>query len=118
LLENPLKLYRDCVRLADFLAHKQGWPRDALRATVREPWRRHMGETDPEKVVKLREGAIRGLSNYMMCVTMEVCETVRLTGGDARRYEASRGAMEGAPVFAPDDGERAPDDGNAKGSGV
>lgn len=83
LLANPLKLYRDCVRLADVLARKQGWPRDALRATVREPWRRHANETDPEKITKLREGAIRGLSNYMM-------------------YEASRGAMEGTPAFAPE----------------
>ena len=84
LLEQPLKLYRDCMRVADFLAHKQGYPRDVLRATVREPWRRHMHERDPEKIGKLREGAIRGLSNYMM-------------------YEASRGGMEGTPAFAPEE---------------
>ena len=86
LLENPLKLYRDCIRLADFLAHKQGYPRDVLRATVRAPWRQNQGETDPEKIVDQREAAIRGLSNYMM-------------------YEASKGAMEGVPAFAPEDDE-------------
>ena len=84
LLENPLKLYRDCMRLADFLAHKQGHSRDALRATVRAPWRMHRDERDPEKVVALRESAVRGLSNYMM-------------------YEASQGAMAGTPAFAKED---------------
>ena len=86
LLENPLKLHRDCMRLADFLAHKQGHSRDALRATVRAPWRTHRDERDPEKIVALRENAVRGLSNYMM-------------------YEASRGAMAGTPAFAKEDEE-------------
>ncbi len=89
LLENPLKLYRDCMRLADLLAHTQGHPRETLRATVRAPWRRHLNETDPARVMELREGAVRGLSNYMM-------------------YEASRGAMEGVPAFV---AEEAPRDG-------
>ena len=62
LLENPLKLYRDCMRLADLLAHTQGHPRETLRATVRAPWRRHLNETDPARVMELREGAVRGLS--------------------------------------------------------
>ena len=42
--------------------------------------------------MELREGAVRGLSNYMM-------------------YEASRGAMEGVPAFV---AERVDDDGNGK----
>lgn len=93
LLENPLKLYRDCIRLADLLAAKQGHPRETLRATVRAPWRRHQKESDPARVMELREGAVRGLSNYMM-------------------YEASRGAMEGVPAFV---AERVDDDdGNGK----
>jgi hypothetical protein len=91
LLENPLKLYRDCIRLADLLAAKQGHPRETLRATVRAPWRRHQKERDPARVMELREGAVRGLSNYMM-------------------YEASRGAMEGVPAFV---AERV--DGNGEG---
>jgi hypothetical protein len=96
LLENPLKLYRDCIRLADFLAHKQGYPRDVLRATVRAPWRQNQRETDPEKIVDQREAAIRGLSNYMM-------------------YEASKGAMEGVPAFAPEE-EEGEGDGGVRGS--
>lgn len=86
MLENPLKLYRDCVRVADHLARARGSSRHALRAVVREPWRRHASERDPAVILKLREDAIRGLSNYMM-------------------YEASRGATAGAPAFAPERGD-------------
>lgn len=92
LLDNPIKLYRDCMRLADYLAHKQGFPRDTMRATVREPWRKHQQETDPAEIMRHREAAVRGLSNYMT-------------------YEASKGAMEGVPAFAPED---AVDSGNER----
>ncbi len=84
LLENPTKLYRDCLRLADFLAKKQGFPREVLRAQVTAPWRRNQRETDPGAIVKQREAAVRGLSNYMM-------------------YEASKGAVDGAPAFTPEE---------------
>ena len=94
LLENPTKLYRDCLRLADYLAKKQGFPREALRAQVTAPWRRNQHEKDPETIMRMREAAVRGLSNYMM-------------------YEASKGAMDGAPIFAPEDDEGA--DGGAQG---
>jgi hypothetical protein len=92
LLDNPIKLYRDCMRLADYLAHKQGFPRDTMRATVRAPWRKHQNETDTEEIMRHREAAVRGLSNYMT-------------------YEASKGAMEGVPAFAPED---AADSGNKR----
>ncbi len=92
LLDNPIKLYRDCMRLADYLAHKQGFPRDTMRATVRAPWRKHQNETDTEEIMRHREAAVRGLSNYMT-------------------YEASKGAMEGVPAFEPED---AADSGNKR----
>jgi len=95
LLENPTKLYRDCLRLADFLAKKQGFPREALRAQVTAPWRRNQHETDPETIMKQREAAVRGLSNYMM-------------------YEASKGAMDGAPTFVPEEGEGGNEDRGGK----
>ena len=41
LLNQPLKLYRDCLRLADYLAHKQSVPRFALREQVRHVWRKN-----------------------------------------------------------------------------
>mmetsp|Transcript_34493 Transcript_34493/g.84486 ORF Transcript_34493/g.84486 Transcript_34493/m.84486 type:complete len:101 (+) Transcript_34493:36-338(+) len=84
LLENPTKLYRDCLRLADFLAKKQGFPRDVLRQQVMAPWRAFKNETNPELIMKHREAAVRGLSNYMF-------------------YEASMGSMDGANPFAPED---------------
>ncbi len=86
LLENPTKLYRDCLRLADFLARKQGFPRQALRAQVTAPWRTNQHETDPETIMRHREAAVRGLSNYMM-------------------YEASKGTLDGAPTFVAVDDE-------------
>lgn len=81
------QLYRDCIRLADFLAKKQGFPRKALRTQITAPWRKNQLEKDPETYMRMRESAVRGLSNYMF-------------------YEASKGAMDGAPSFAAeDDGE-------------
>jgi hypothetical protein len=66
LLENPLKMYRDCIRMADFLANKQGLPRQVLRQQVTAPWRRHQHETDEALILQHREAAVRGLTNYMM----------------------------------------------------
>jgi hypothetical protein len=60
-----IQLYRDCIRLADVLAKKQGFPREALRTQVTAPWRRNQREKDPETYMRQRESAVRGLSNYM-----------------------------------------------------
>jgi hypothetical protein len=97
LLENPTKLYRDCLRLADFLARKQGFPRQALRAQVTAPWRTNQHETDPETIMRHREAAVRGLSNYMM-------------------YEASKGVLDGKPNFVPEDEKEGSGDGKEGGS--
>lgn len=66
LLNQPLKLYRDCLRLADYLAHKQSVPRFALREQVRQVWRKNQYLFDAEEIQKAREAALRGLSNSMM----------------------------------------------------
>ena len=66
LLNQPLKLYRDCLRLADYLAHKQSVPRFALREQVRQVWRKNQYLLDAEEIQKAREAALRGLSNSMM----------------------------------------------------
>lgn len=66
LLNQPLKLYRDCLRLADYLAHKQSVPRFALREQVRQVWRKNQFLLDAEEIQKAREAALRGLSNSMM----------------------------------------------------
>ena len=66
LLNQPLKLYRDCLRLADYLAFKQSVPRFALREQVRQIWRKNQFLIDTEEIQKAREAALRGLSNSMM----------------------------------------------------
>ena len=66
LLNQPLKLYRDCLRLADYLAFKQSVPRFALREQVKHVWRKNQFLTDTNEIRTAREAAVRGLSNSMM----------------------------------------------------
>jgi hypothetical protein len=66
LLNQPLKLYRDCLRLADYLAFKQSVPRFALREQVRQVWRKNQFLIDANEIRAAREAALRGLSNSMM----------------------------------------------------
>mmetsp|Transcript_2449 Transcript_2449/g.7071 ORF Transcript_2449/g.7071 Transcript_2449/m.7071 type:complete len:91 (+) Transcript_2449:138-410(+) len=61
---STLKLYRDALRLADYLSRKQG-NRAVLRDQVRQAFRTNMDETDPQKIEAMRKSAIQGLSNYM-----------------------------------------------------
>ena len=37
-----------------------------MRAMVRNEFRKHAGETDPDKIEALRAGAVRALSNYLL----------------------------------------------------
>ena len=55
-----VKLYRDCLRLADFLGGKQG-NRGALRHQVRTSFRANIGETNQDKILDQKQAAIRGL---------------------------------------------------------
>ena len=66
LLEQPLKLYRDCLRLADYVAHKQEVKRALMREEVRSVWRKNQFLIDESEIREKREHAIRGLSNSMM----------------------------------------------------
>jgi len=74
LLNQPLKLYRDCLRLADYLAFKQSVPRFALREQVRTIWRKNQFLIDAEEIQNAREAALRGLSNSMMHFATENLE--------------------------------------------
>lgn len=71
LLNQPLKLYRDCLRLADYLAFKQSVPRFALREQVKHVWRKNQFLTDTNEIRTAREAAVRGLSNSMMHLATE-----------------------------------------------
>ncbi|PSC70640.1 GTPase Der [Micractinium conductrix] len=59
-----IKLYRDCLRLADYIS-TQGGSRAILRDQVRQAFKKNKEETDPQKIEEQKEAAIRGLSNYM-----------------------------------------------------
>lgn len=85
LLRNPLKLYRDCLRIARLLAAKQRRPEaTAAKRLVQQTWRQHQREADPEKVTALRVAAVRGLHNFLM-------------------HEAASAAKAGVAPFAPED---------------
>jgi hypothetical protein len=58
------KLYRDCLRLADYISIKTG-NKEALRTTVASQFRRNAFETDPKKIEEHKAAAVRGLQNYM-----------------------------------------------------
>ncbi|KAI3432687.1 hypothetical protein D9Q98_004230 [Chlorella vulgaris] len=59
-----LKLYRDCLRLADYIS-TQGGSRRVLREQVRQAFKKNKEESDPVKIEEQKEAAVRGLSNYM-----------------------------------------------------
>ncbi|GMH36206.1 hypothetical protein BSKO_04074 [Bryopsis sp. KO-2023] len=71
------KLYRDCLRTALHLGTKEGNTK-ALVASVRRSFRKHDGETDPQKIEKLKESAVRGLTNYLF---LEAQKMARAHGG-------------------------------------
>ncbi|CAI5502496.1 unnamed protein product [Closterium sp. NIES-64] len=63
--ENVVRLYRDCLRMADYLTHSRGRG-PAVREHIRSEFRKHMHETDPAKIAELKESATRALTNYMV----------------------------------------------------
>lgn len=53
------QLYRDSLRLATYLARKQGVPPEALKGEVRAVYRRSAAVTDEATVLKLRTACVR-----------------------------------------------------------
>ncbi|KAL3139781.1 hypothetical protein ABBQ38_004083 [Trebouxia sp. C0009 RCD-2024] len=58
------KLYRDCLRLADYVGTKGG-NTAVIKKQVQQQFKRNASETDPTKIAEQKDAAIRGLSNYM-----------------------------------------------------
>ncbi|BAB02734.1 unnamed protein product [Arabidopsis thaliana] len=95
LANNVVRLYRECLRRAKFIGKQslsnleQNVERfsfvsvDSLEqhntelvvGMVRQQFKKHMNETDPEKIQKLKDDAARGLINHMLF------ESAKLTGG-------------------------------------
>ncbi|KAK8572120.1 hypothetical protein V6N13_047735 [Hibiscus sabdariffa] len=65
LANNAIRLYRECLRRAKYIGHKQH--NTALVVDmVRQQFKKHMHETDPEKIQKLKDDAARGLINHIL----------------------------------------------------
>ncbi|KAI3459179.1 hypothetical protein Pfo_015842 [Paulownia fortunei] len=65
LANNAIRLYRECLRRAKYIGQKK-YNTELLIGMVREQFKKHMHETDPEKIQKLKDDAARGLINHML----------------------------------------------------
>ena len=60
-----LRLYRDVLRLTFHVAARS--PKgEAMRAIARAEFRKHAKESDPARIVELKDAAIRAISNYVV----------------------------------------------------
>ena len=60
-----LQLFRDCLRTAHHIGGDSAKGR-ALKQVVKDGFRKHIGVTDAAEISKLKEDAIRALSNYLV----------------------------------------------------
>ncbi|CAA0831475.1 Unknown protein [Striga hermonthica] len=65
LANNAIRLYRECLRRAKYIGSKK-YNTELLVSMVRDQFKKHMHETDPEKIQKLKDDAARGLINHML----------------------------------------------------
>lgn len=73
LANNAIRLYRECLRRAKYVGHKQ-YNTELIVNMVRYQFKKHMHETDPEKIQKYKDDAARGLINHMLL------ESEKITG--------------------------------------
>ncbi|KAJ4807567.1 COMPLEX 1 LYR-like protein [Rhynchospora pubera] len=73
LADNVIRLYRECLRRAKYIG-QQKHNTELLVNMVRQQFKRHKDETDPEKIQKLKDDAARGLINHILY------ESEQLTG--------------------------------------
>ncbi|RWR95187.1 LYR motif-containing 5A [Cinnamomum micranthum f. kanehirae] len=79
LADNVIRLYRECLRRARFIGHQQH-NTELIVDMVRQQFKKHMHETDPEKIQKLKDDAARGLINHILY------ETEKMSG---RKFSSS-----------------------------
>ncbi|XP_076920208.1 uncharacterized protein LOC143581266 [Bidens hawaiensis] len=65
LANNAIRLYRECLRRAKYVGHKQH-NTELVVQMVRQQFRKNMHETDPEKIQKMKDDAARGLINHIL----------------------------------------------------
>ncbi|CAI0626118.1 unnamed protein product [Linum tenue] len=60
-----LQLYKECLRRAKYVGHQQH-NTALLVEMVRQQFKKHKHEIDPDKIQKLKDDAARGLINHML----------------------------------------------------
>jgi len=65
LANNAIRLYRECLRRAKYVGSQQ-YNTELVVDMVRQQFRKHMHETDPDKIQKLKDDAARGLINHIL----------------------------------------------------
>jgi hypothetical protein len=60
-----LQLYRDVMRLTYHIAARSA-KGEAMRTIARTEFRKHAKETDPTRIVELKDAGIRAISNYVV----------------------------------------------------
>ncbi|XP_042005613.1 uncharacterized protein LOC121754935 [Salvia splendens] len=65
LANNAIRLYRECLRRAKYIGQKK-FNTELLITMVREQFKKNMHETDPDKILKMKDDAARGLINHML----------------------------------------------------
>lgn len=81
-LDCARQLFRDCLRLADYLSARQG-SREALRQQVRVAFRKNLDEKDPEKIEEHKEACVAMRGRSCGVGRSEVCV---LSSGKARAW--------------------------------
>ncbi|XP_043696717.1 uncharacterized protein LOC122647357 [Telopea speciosissima] len=65
LANNVIRLYCECLRRARFIGHRSN-NIELVVDMVRQQFKKHMQETDPEKIQKFKDDAARGLINHIL----------------------------------------------------
>ncbi|EPS61706.1 hypothetical protein M569_13089, partial [Genlisea aurea] len=65
LANNAIRLYRECLRRAKYIGSKN-FNTELVVDMVRQQFKKHKNETDPDKIQKLKDDAARGLINHML----------------------------------------------------
>jgi hypothetical protein len=85
--KSSLALYRDCLRLIQHMAGTTSPKARNLRAIVAAQFRAHKDETDPARLHALKQGAERGLSNYLIYRTAKTDPKVAAHAADVGDFE-------------------------------
>ena len=63
------QIYRDCLRLIRH-AFGRSSKAEACKALLAAEFRKHMNETDPDKIAELQNRAKQGLMNYLAIASL------------------------------------------------